>query len=575
MAIESREILRTFFQTADIPTQDEFYDFLDSYVHKLDDGVTVLEIPGSTEKKFGIGTKLPAARLGVQTFGTNERAISFHRTQIDLPAWGIDLNPTSEDRPGFNIDQVTPTGPQSRFFIKELDGHVGIGTTQPTQKLHLERSTPSGLTGMKLINTANAVDQGWILGQVAQNATPILDGAFCIFENEVIAGTQMFTILSGGKVGIAEQNPNTKLHISAPILDPNTDLDLISGTGIVVIGPMSDNIVADYRGLQARQDVGAGLVAATFNLQRLGGNLLIHGDSLIPDASKVFITGDARLGLGFGELTPVEKIDVNGAIRIGDAINTNDGTIRYNGADFEGRKAGLWVSLTQGNGPWSIGSGNTIYYNIGTVPRVGIGESAASASLHINDDEAVTTGNTAAIIHNHSTSTSSVLDDNRIGLEIKNNGLWGGDPGSKNIGLYISDVQGQTTSNYNIAAMMNGNVVIGHDTPGMKLLGESASNVLSIQNGAAPLGSADVSGVQLYSANIGIAPDTIPALHIMSGDGDLVKLYREVGLPAANNTPISGTYGSTEEAVINNLRSRLNELEQRLMNIGILGNPVI
>ena len=49
--------------------------------------------------------------------------------------------------------------------------------------------------------------------------------------------------------------------------------------------------------------------------------------------------------VGIGTATPVQKLDVAGAIRIGDTTSVTDGTIRFTGADFEGRVAGIWTSL--------------------------------------------------------------------------------------------------------------------------------------------------------------------------------------------------------------------------------------
>lgn len=75
--------------------------------------------------------------------------------------------------------------------------------------------------------------------------------------------------------------------------------------------------------------------------------------------------------IGIDEPSPIEKLDVAGAIKIGNTTRTNEGTIRWTGSDFEGRKEGSWVSLTsqagntspsvwdrdQGNGSVSYRSG--------------------------------------------------------------------------------------------------------------------------------------------------------------------------------------------------------------------------
>jgi len=70
---------------------------------------------------------------------------------------------------------------------------------------------------------------------------------------------------------------------------------------------------------------------------------------------------------GFGVSSPAEKVDVNGAIKVGSAAGTNDGTIQWTGSDFEGRKAGAWVSLTDGA---NIGTVNTTDATVTTVDTI-------------------------------------------------------------------------------------------------------------------------------------------------------------------------------------------------------------
>lgn len=44
--------------------------------------------------------------------------------------------------------------------------------------------------------------------------------------------------------------------------------------------------------------------------------------------------------------TTTERLEVDGGVKIGMTDGTADGTIRWTGTDFEGRKGGVWVSLT-------------------------------------------------------------------------------------------------------------------------------------------------------------------------------------------------------------------------------------
>jgi hypothetical protein len=566
MAIESREKLREFFQTGDIPSQDQFWDVIDSYVHREDDGVTVFDGPDK-DKFFGIGIRKPQSRLGVKATGENSTLVSFH-DQNDIAKAYFSFIRGKEGAGGFSIDEPQEKGLQSRLFI-QTGGNVGLGTVLPTQRLDIQDSNPAGVTGLKIQNLASLKNKGWILGQNASDDES--NGALSFYENEAKDSSNRVTLAVGGNVGINELRPDAKLHVSCSLDDPKSDLDLIDGTGVVVIGPITENIVADYRGMQARRGEYIGtklaLDVAAFNLQRLGGDILFHGDDSIDDSFKGIITDEGKLGLG--TVTPLERIDIKGAIKIGTTDTENEGTIRFTG-DFEGYKAGEWISLTKGNGPWTHPAGDTIYYSSGTTSRVGIGTSTVNASLEVNDAEIVLQGNTAAIIRNHSTTNSSGLDDNRVGIEIKCFDEWGGDPKSKNVGLYISDVSGQENNASNIAAVLNGNVVIGEMVSGMQLLGNEASNVLSIQNGVKPLGKAETDSIQIYSDMV----NGVPAMHVLRGETELIKLYRETGLTAADTAAVGDSYTAVEKAVIINLRNRLNQLEAKLISIGLLNTPV-
>ena len=99
--------------------------------------------------------------------------------------------------------------------------------------------------------------------------------------------------------------------------------------------------------------------------------------------------------VGIGTSTPAEALDVAGAIRLGTTANTNAGTIRWTGSDFEGYDGATWHSLTAtGGGSLPAGlAGQTLrhngsawvsssnIYNNGTA--VGIGTQAPGTELHV------------------------------------------------------------------------------------------------------------------------------------------------------------------------------------------------
>ena len=80
---------------------------------------------------------------------------------------------------------------------------------------------------------------------------------------------------------------------------------------------------------------------------------------------------------GFTQNGVIEAVD---GVIIGDNSGTMDGTIRYTGADFEGRKAGIWTSLTGAGASMWDQNGSKIYYSS---DNVGIGTNNPQVEFHI------------------------------------------------------------------------------------------------------------------------------------------------------------------------------------------------
>ncbi len=569
---------------------------------------------------IGIGTTNPTAKLEISDSVPN----GFAGLKI--------LNMATLSNQGWNIGQVndnTGSGRNGALTIKFSDGipttgltglekftilpggNVGINVTLPDVTLHVNRSnsTPhlrsnsNPLSNVSLSSGSGIV----VIGSTVNNGTDSLNiamdshslqvrmaplpggvegsswssfnlqplGGDILIHGDAATSASKVIIKDNGNMGIGETLPDAKLHVSRDIASPQTAIDLIEGTGIMVLGPITDNIVADYRGIQARtgsySTTGLALSASELNLQRLGGNILFHGDNSIAVPFKAIITEDARLGLG--TITPLEKIDIAGAIKIGTTTNTNNGTIRFTGTDFEGRTSNAWVSLT--GIAWTNAGTNRITYNP-TDAKVGIGVATPTEALVVNGNFRLNNNGIPSIsaspvarITNQTTAAGAIAD-NRIGLEVANTGAWSSNGLSKDIGLYISAVTGQGNHESNMAAVLNGNVVVGALSSN-DMIGTNGSNVLAIQTGSAPASvpgstTGTNGGIQVYSGDL----TGVSVLHIMNGNGEVIKFYRESALTIPVSTTVDGTYDSGEAAVINNLRERLNELEARLQNIGIL-----
>lgn len=744
LTIRSSTPLKQHFQNGDVPTQSDFWNTIDSYGFNTgqgnpDTGHVHLTLQSMTGH-LGLGTNDPPAPLSIKS----RTELKTYFETGDVPTQ--DQFGFTSDGSGFGIGQGAPDALSSRLFIQASNGHVGLGTVTPEQKLHVQGANDGGAIGLQLTNTAASADGGWLLSAIDDNAVPERQKTFAIQEKNGVELAERLTVLPGGNVGISESVPDVKLHVSRSLGDPSAGLDLLEGTGIMVLGPMSDNVVADYRGIQARHGEYVGdvlnITASDLNLQRLGGNILIHGDAAAAPPNRGIITHDARLGLG--TITPVEKIEVDGAIKIGNSVGDNDGTIRYTGTDFEGRKGGQWRSLTtntntdgfvqgstpdaihyspasggrvgineplpyatlhvsrpvsdpstpislsensgivvvgpttdnlvmdhQGiqariamaggtsttgsagslhlqplggpllihgdssipetervtistegkigvgktpaerldvNGAITIGNSETTTPANGTIrwngsdfqgrsgnawtslgskwekvdntedaihysassghPKVGIGIAQPNATLHVRNEDPPSGPSTAMFVDLIDSSVNLVEDRDFIGLRIYDHSESPGTGNSRNIGLYVAEVSGQSSAERNLAAVLNGNVVVG-DISG-QTVGTGGTNVLAIQNGAvpAPPSSTPNGGIQIYSSDLAVVGQ--PVFHVMNGDGTVIKLYQAPAITPADGSSVAPVYDPTTAALIENMRVRINELEAILKAQGLL-----
>ena len=131
MAVEpktSRATLKSFFKKNAIPKERDFADLIDSLLIQGDDGIA---------KPDGEPLSLqPDAKDG-----GDRRLVNFYKSFADpKPAWSLSLSPGG--RPGWSLGDADRN---SRLFVDENGGRVGLGTTQPATALHIRRDAAGGL----------------------------------------------------------------------------------------------------------------------------------------------------------------------------------------------------------------------------------------------------------------------------------------------------------------------------------------------------------------------------------------------------------------------------------------------
>ena len=164
MAIKSRTVLKSYFVRNAIPTEGNFADLIDSQLNQEQDGVfkrdgeplSVVAAPGQQRRALRLYSDFPAAN----------------------PDWMIGLN--DKGTPGFGL---ADSQGRTRLFIKAGDGHVGVGTTQPRDRLEVAgaarvqslKVTPGKLIADKLQVTEgtelnNLTATGRIIAAIGKNS---------------------------------------------------------------------------------------------------------------------------------------------------------------------------------------------------------------------------------------------------------------------------------------------------------------------------------------------------------------------------------------------------------------------
>ena len=154
------------------------------------------------------------------------------------------------------------------------------------------------------------------------------------------------------------------------------------------------------------------------------------------NSSRIRVRANGKVGIGL--TNPSELLEVNGAIKIGSADNSNPGTIQWTGSDLELYKDTGWISLTNtssGDNDWLIG--NSIY---NLTNNIGIGTGSPSNKLGVAGGVAIG----SSFASTTTTATNGLNVEGNVGI---------GTAGSNTTSLHITNAG---TNNMGILNLQEG-----------------------------------------------------------------------------------------------------------------------
>ena len=296
----------------------------------------------------GIGVNSPPKRLqinhdvndwvtGIKNYGDNAYGLQ------------VDLSGSTGGQLGYALGVYTQGG--TGMFVRN-DGNIGVGTTSPSEKLHIYSGTGNGPE----IRLQNSTSSYYLRAYTDRLNILAYDGGYTYSEAVSIKS-------SNGFVGLGTTSPGALLHVYGNL----------SANPITFEGNGSSNSWVRFK---------AGATASTWQIGASSGSFIIY-DELV-DATRIHINSSGNVGIG--TTSPSSKLHVVGNVGGGGILHLTDSQVESSiGYKINGGTGDVgWVTGNYNNDffMYSYTSGSQVM-TLKPSGNVGIGTTSPSRKLEI------------------------------------------------------------------------------------------------------------------------------------------------------------------------------------------------
>jgi len=522
-----------------------------------------------TGGNVGIGTTSPNAALSI--YSTTTAGLNFRNSSNVGTTYGFALEASGNDSEMWNYANGWMrfgTNNNERVRIT-ASGNVGVGTTNPSSKLHIEGGN---ITNTGLPATVNTAKRGIDIStndlagstgnagvyvsapygggttnqaffRVKRGASDIYNGAEIGFSNtfRILGSTtedssEYFRITGAGNVGIGVTNPSAKLDVRSgniALSDPSST----TGAGYAI------EWLSNNGGTQVSY---SGIDAITTSAGARTGDLRFLTSNAGAPTEKVRIKSNGNVGIGTNNpesifhvrntatnLNAIFDAASNGGYLVFREAGTDRAYLQW-GLTIAGSANGNYLLLSNAENGGNIalqtrtsgGTANNAALVVDSNGNVGIGSSSPEAILHIAKSTSAGVGgqlvidNPAASATGNTAELSFLTDDGASGTGTRNARILtineNANSGAARMELHTWD---GGTSAARLTIKSGGNVGIGTTDPSSFKL-QVAGNIGPEANGTRDLGSSSLRWSTVYTSDLSLS-NGIGDWTIVEGEDDL------------------------------------------------------